>query len=52
LDPSRFAVQQSELAAVRRDILALPEKQRAALLLAVQAEKRTAETRARIKPSE
>jgi hypothetical protein len=31
---------------------ALPEKQRAALLLAVQAEKRTAETRARIKPSE
>lgn len=38
-----LAVQRSELAAVRRDILALPEKQRAALLLAVQAEKSTAE---------
>jgi RNA polymerase sigma-70 factor, ECF subfamily len=38
-----LAAQQSELAAVRRDILALPERQRAALLLAVQAEKSTAE---------
>ena len=38
-----LAVQRSELAAVRRDIRALPEKQRAALLLAVQAEKSTAE---------
>lgn len=40
---AELADQQSELAAVRRDILALPEKQRAALLLAVQAEKGTAE---------
>ncbi len=40
---AELAVQRSELAAVRRDILALPEKQRAALLLAVQAEKSTAE---------
>jgi RNA polymerase sigma-70 factor (ECF subfamily) len=37
------AVHQSELAAVRQDIRALPEKQRAALLLAVQAEKSMAE---------
>jgi RNA polymerase sigma-70 factor (ECF subfamily) len=37
------AVHQSELAAVRRDIRALPDKQRAALLLAVQAEKSMAE---------
>jgi RNA polymerase sigma-70 factor (ECF subfamily) len=37
------ALQRSELAAVRRDILALPPKQRAALLLAVQAEKSTVE---------
>lgn len=40
---AELAVQRSELAAVRRDILALPDKQRAALLLAVQAEKNTAE---------
>lgn len=40
---AELAVQRSELAAVRRDILALPEKQRAALLLAVQAEKSMAE---------
>jgi RNA polymerase sigma-70 factor (ECF subfamily) len=37
------AVQRSELAAVRADIRALPAKQRAALLLVVQAEKSTAE---------
>lgn len=42
-DAADRAVQRSELEAVRRDILALPEKQRAALLLAVQAEKGTAE---------
>ncbi len=42
-DAADHAVQRSELAAVRRDMLALPEKQRAALLLAVQAEKSTAE---------
>ncbi len=42
-DAAERAAQQSELAAVRRDMLALPEKQRAALLLAVQAEKSTAE---------
>lgn len=42
-DAAERMIQQSELAAVRRDILALPEKQRAALLLAVQAEKSTAE---------
>lgn len=42
-DAAELAVQRSELAAVRRDILALPEKQRAALLLAVQADKSTAE---------
>lgn len=40
---AEIAAQRSELAAVRRDILALPEKQRAALLLAVQAEKSTAD---------
>jgi RNA polymerase sigma-70 factor (ECF subfamily) len=43
---AELAVQRSELAAVRRDIRALPEKQRAALLLAVQAEKSTAEVAA------
>jgi RNA polymerase sigma-70 factor (ECF subfamily) len=42
-DAAELAAQQSELAAVRLDILALPGKQRAALLLAVQAEKSTAE---------
>jgi len=42
-DAADLAVQRSELDAVRRDIRALPEKQRAALLLAVEAEKSMAE---------